>query len=757
SETPNELFQWNGSTHVPLPLVVDTTAPLPPAFPIAGGEFWFDTTNDVLNKFSGGFVPQTNIIESKEDPTDLPCPFYWFDGNMSAFSWSGTIWIPTPETFVQTTNPSLAPELNCPFYWFNETDDTMNVWDDTDECFKVVTRVIAFPTDPQNPAVDVLWFDETNQALFQWNGSSWVEILALIINTTEPSLPATGSYWLNPGTEILSQFDGTDFVEVDVILFPDDPTAPMGGDLWWNTTTDELSIWNTASLSWVLTEPFVISSDDPSAIPTLEVGAAWFNTDDSLLKIWDGSQFNNVSFINFPTDPTMPADGDYWHQVDPNDPTVDLWFVRSGGGTAWTAFTPIKLATDPLAAGTYWLDGTTTTLFLWNGAAFGPSLPFSTLPFTPALDDLYYDTTLILLFIWDGLAWVPGGARATVELDDNGNMKFTSASVGSMSLIFLQDINLFSSLNPPAIILGPSFGISSGNVAGTSVNIASSSRRLRLSRLGEDGLSGEPSYEEIGVGTDGTPDERRELIDSIRAQLGWPVVAVELTKYQFDQAINGAIEELRKRSSIAYKRAYFFLDIVPGVQHYRLTNKTVGFNKIVSVMNLSRVISSFLGTAEGQGIYGQVLLQHLFHMGTFDLVSYYLVNQYIEDLSHLFATEIEFIWNEDTRTLSMLQTFQQNERILVDAVIERTEQQLIKDRFAKTWIEKWAMSEARMTLAEIRGKYASLPGAGGGVSLNAGELSAMAEAGYADCIQQIDDYVVDSVEEIGMAAQFLIG
>ena len=89
--------------------------------------------------------------------------------------------------------------------------------------------------------------------------------------------------------------------------------------------------------------------------------------------------------------------------------------------------------------------------------------------------------------------------------------------------------------------------------------------------------------------------------------------------------------------------------------------------------------------------------------------------------------------------------------------VERTEQELLVDRFTKGWIEKYATAEARLILSEIRGKYATLPGAGGGVSLNAGELMAKAEADKADLYQQLDDYIVNNPEEWGMESQFIIG
>jgi hypothetical protein len=93
----------------------------------------------------------------------------------------------------------------------------------------------------------------------------------------------------------------------------------------------------------------------------------------------------------------------------------------------------------------------------------------------------------------------------------------------------------------------------------------------------------------------------------------------------------------------------------------------------------------------------------------------------------------------------------------LDCAVERTEQELLKDRWCKTWIEKYALSQARYMLAEIRGKYASLPGAGGGVSLNAAELITRADQDMADLYQQLDDFVASQVEDWGMGTTFVIG
>jgi hypothetical protein len=274
---------------------------------------------------------------------------------------------------------------------------------------------------------------------------------------------------------------------------------------------------------------------------------------------------------------------------------------------------------------------------------------------------------------------------------------------------------------------------------------------------GQDGVSGTPTYDQLGVGTDGSPDERRDMMAKIRAMLGHPTATVELTEYQMNLAVQNALEIFRQKSSMAVKRACFFLDIVPYQQHYKLTNKAVEFNKIVDVMAGYRFTSAFLSSAMGAGVYGQVVLQHLYNMGTFDLLSYHLVSQYVEQLEIMFATRLTFVWNANQRTLDFHQSFSRPERILLDVTLEKTEQELFQDRYCQQWIQQYAKAEAMEMLAQVRGKFATLPGAGGAVTLNAMDLRTEAKEIKEQLMTELDDNIVQDVESYGAYGSFTIG
>lgn len=716
-----ELFQWDGTQHIEVNVIVEDTAPNTPAT----GDYWYNPTTSVLSKWDGGAWNTQTFIQYTQDPTKLDGNDYWFNGS-NAYIWEGNTWCEKPLSN-QAIDPSLPVYPSFGTYWYDTANSFLYQWSDQTNTWNAV-NAIYWNVDPNTPALNTYWFDETNNILNQWNGSAW-DVVVVTISTTEPTMPAPNNYWYNSTTEELKRRNvtNTGWDDLTVLVLADDPTNRDTCDLWWNSSDDNLYIWDVTTTTWDLVSTFLQQVIDPAAAPTITTDNVWYNTTSETLSRWDGSMWVVVTFINLTTDPTIVNNGDVWF-----DPTNNVWYERSGSPSSWVAFDPVEAIAAPHSpiTGVLWFDTTNSALNQWNGISWVSAL-FTTLPLSPAVGSLWYDTINEILNEWNGTSYIASALLAAVKITATGNILFTSSTTGSRSSIVLIDDNLFDSLNGFIEIIDL--------VVGT------------------DGITPIPTYQQLGVGDDGTPDERRELMDSIRAQLGYPVIEVELTKFQLDTAVTSALESLRKRSAAAYRRAFFFVDVPAGQQTLRLTNKTVGFNKIVTVMGAHRTNSAFLSSAREGGVFGQTVLQHLYTMGTFDLLSFHLVSQYVETLEDIFATRLVFQWNEQTRQLNFYQTFGYDERILIDASIERTEQELLTDRWTKSWIEKYASAQARLMLAEIRGKYVSLPGAGGGVSLNAGELIARADADMADCYDQLDNFIVNTVEDYGLGTTFVIG
>lgn len=718
------LYLWDGATHVKQDVMVQSQTPSA----VVDGSYWYNTETKQLNKRVAGVWVTVTVITYKADPTKPDCEnVYWYNGT-NIFKWSGNAWV-KQLAYNQNTDPSLFQPAPCGSFWYNSSAYGLFAWDDQLQMW-TATNAVQYSHAPNQLVDGDLWFDDTNKKTFSWNAVdlNWVEQVGVRIAEAEPTIGVdVGTLWYNPTTMVMKVRNSTNTAwnDKDVIVYP---TGPQQAKHWWNTVSDTMNVWDDAAGVWNEVEHFFQQDTDPTEPPAFNEGDIWFNVDTGEMYYWQNNCFLPVDqYITYPTNPrtTLP-DGIVWH-----DTVTDQWYVKTSTGWDIVDVTYSTVDTTMLAVGTLWYDPVTKALQAWNGISW-IALTYSTKPLTPQKGDHWFNLTTSKLMEWDGYAWVYATPRITAEFNCFGNMIFTDTSPGSLSWVRITDVDLFDSLTLDASIKLPS--------------------------PGSDGVSSEPLYEEIGVGTDGTNDERLKLMTEIRYALGYPTVDVEIQPEQLNLAIDMALQTLREHSSIAYSRGFFFLQVQGNTQRYLLTNKVSGMNKIVEVLGVHRLTSAFLSSAHGAGVYGQIVLQHLYNMGTFDLLSYHIMTEYTKNLEILFAGRITYTWNEQTRELHIHHRFPFAERLcLVEASVERSEQQLLTDRVCRPWLRKWATAEAMLMLANSRGKFASLPGAGGSVQLNASDLRQQATTDKESCMNEIFDYVVDTPEEWGIQSSFTFG
>lgn len=781
----SRLFQWDGNDNQLVDTLIEPTDPSL----VSSGSYWYNPTSDVLSTYTGSPLSWNTVstISYVEDPTALTQgDDYWYNGT-NAYRYCSQTWC-EEILHVQNFDPLTKPVPDCSVYWYDETNSVLQHWNSDFDQWET-TYAIQWDVPPNTLTAGTYWYNDDTEELSVYDGSPLdFAITDYIRLNTDPASQGMslndGDLWFNPDTEELKAWSTTGspvgWVDTPVLIWPEDPRNTESCDLWWDTTTNKLFKWDVVHNEWDEVGVFTQAATDPYAQPVLEYGELWYNPDTSEMKRWDGVIWNVVTHVEYPTDPTQPALGTAWHNT-----TTGAWYVWSGSPAAWVAADPVDSSVDPtvIASGTFWYNTTTSALYQRVGASW-IATPVSTQPYYPINGDVWYDTTSNVLMEWvrnpdrdpsDPLSnqgsWTVSTPIAEAMIDVDGNLTIHTTGTGSNKMLTIlipegtnysygglatgdagiDTVCCFTDLDYerlPDTTVGPTTFMFS---------FFSPSGAIYQPYYGDDGVHELPSYEQLGVGDDGSPDERREIADWVRSQLGYPVVEVELTAKQINEAIDFALETIRQRTSIAYQRSAFFLDIKPGYQHYKLTDRVCGFNKIVTVMAAYRFTSAFLSTAHGSGVYGQIVLQHLYNMGTFDLLSYDLVSQYVEQLEHLFATRLVYHWNESERILSFYQSFTVPERILLDVTVERTEQSILKDRWIRTWIKRYALMKSMEVLAQIRGKYASLPGAGGGVSLNAADLMTKATELKEELETEIDDYVANDPEDIGMHSSFIMG
>lgn len=666
-------------------------------------------------------------VQGLVDPTNPKLAQVWFNGNLDqpeANRWSGLTWCEA-DIVVSTTDPKETFNFPTGTFWFNGKS-SLYQWNPENKTWFNVHNIIQSSINPNN-ATEYLWKYAGEFYTYDIQTQQWNKVKVITSKNTprETEDNQAISFWFNPKKQEIKRRSVIDQIWDDFtyIEFDRDPLQRSSCELWWDLSHDSIFQWNHVSGEWVKANQFWEQPDDPfQSEYEGDIGLLWFNPDTKEMSEWTTGQcWVNVEYYMWPTRDV--AIGTYWFNgTELRILTISGWNLVN--------FETSDVFPNTIQIGRYWVNPTLPmtmgSVTLWDGQQWLPMWYTEHSP-KPKVGSLWTNPITYVTYEWDGQDWVLAYPRVQAKIDCNGNIVIEDSSGGSMSMIEIQqdDEDLWRHLEP--------------------------NNKIHPAQFGEDPISDQSSYKEDGVGTDGSDALRNQLMNDIRTDLGYPTVSVELTPEQLDLCVTKTIEFIRQRSSASYKRSFFMISIGNETQRYLLTDRAMGHHKIVQVTKASRVTNAFLSTAHGAGVYGQIILQQLYNMGTFDLTSYHLMGNYTSTMEMLFATRLSYNFNEYTREIWFHNRFPYNERkVLLDCVVEKTEQEIIQDRYLLPTIRLMASAHARMMLAEIRGKFSTLPSATGGVSLNASDLATKATADLAKAQEDIEMYVADRVEEFGI-------
>lgn len=351
-------------------------------------------------------------------------------------------------------------------------------------------------------------------------------------------------------------------------------------------------------------------------------------------------------------------------------------------------------------------------------------------PANPVVGAVYFDRDQKLVFVWDGSAWLPTSAHTVITGQFDPVSPFTGLP---------EDY--------------PALGDFYFNTTQQMLKVWNGSAWLSA-----ESTQGSPNYEKQGVGTTGRGSARVNMIDILKHQLGYPKVCVELTDRHFQIAIDNALQEIRRRTDSAYNKQYFFMKMHKNQGIYYLNDPSIGTDKIVDVLRIHRLNMLGLVNFAPDNIYAQQFLNQFFAPGVqYDLVSIHLIHSMSELFGQLFAGEVAYNWREASRQLFVHRNFATDEKVIVETSCEKLEEEILVDRWMQQWVQQWAEAELMMMLSHIRGKYATLPGPGGGLSLNAADLRSEGQRLQEDCVQQIADMLVGQQGPDGWYIPMAIG
>lgn len=339
-----------------------------------------------------------------------------------------------------------------------------------------------------------------------------------------------------------------------------------------------------------------------------------------------------------------------------------------------------------------------------NAAAFVPiGLVRSgiMLPEAPNVGDFYWNFMTNRAQYWDGSAWV---------FPDRSNSLFIGGPVTPAFINLTVETELL-----PTPYVGQLFYNTTTKV----LNVWTGTTWIQANT----DQQGTATSDKIAIGNDGSYDERVRLIKVLQGQLGWPVQCVELKEEQFNIAIDNALDNYRMWSDAAYRMQYLLYTVTEGQQVYYLNSAADRTDRIVQVDKIHRL--NILGANSlnwDSNVYFQTFLNQYYSSGYTDILSIHLMGSLSEDFQRIFAGDFTFLWDEASRELMVTRRISRTEKVILECQMERTEQELMLDRWCKQFIQNWALAECKMQLGMIRSKFSSgTPGAAGTINLN-GEL-----------------------------------
>lgn len=211
---------------------------------------------------------------------------------------------------------------------------------------------------------------------------------------------------------------------------------------------------------------------------------------------------------------------------------------------------------------------------------------------------------------------------------------------------------------------------------------------------------------------------RTELANRILTRLAANIVDVELGAEELDEAIETTLETHRQLSSNSVEEAHMFLELQEGQTIYYLPK---------DVVEVREIFRRGLGRTQGgitfdpfNAAYTSFYLLEAGKQG--GLATYRLFTEYQELIGTMFGEHLMFNWRPNEKRLEIIRNIRGAETVLLWVYLQRTDEDIIQDTYARRWIIDYSVAVAKTMLGEGRGKFSQIVGPQGGTTLNGSEL-----------------------------------
>lgn len=230
---------------------------------------------------------------------------------------------------------------------------------------------------------------------------------------------------------------------------------------------------------------------------------------------------------------------------------------------------------------------------------------------------------------------------------------------------------------------------------------------------------------------------KQDLYKYVRLRLGDGMVGVELDPQHYENALIRAVEVFQTRSSAAVEESFAFLTTQKDVQVYTLPEE------VQYVRQIWRRSLGDLGNAGTQiDPFSQGYLNvYILNSGRAGgLLNYELFKDYEFQVDRMFGGQIDFNYNSITKKLTLIRRpYGTWETLLLQTYNLKPLVQLLTDYRSLTFLKEYTYAICLSELGHAREKFTSIPGPGGGTTLNGAALKAEA----ADLMQKLHEDIMN--------------
>lgn len=228
---------------------------------------------------------------------------------------------------------------------------------------------------------------------------------------------------------------------------------------------------------------------------------------------------------------------------------------------------------------------------------------------------------------------------------------------------------------------------------------------------------------------------RENLVKQIQINLGAQMVEIELDIEHYNLAITKGIQKLMQQSDGATLEKDIFLHLTRDVTEYTLP---------AEVLEVRRLYRRGVGTYTNGGtnfdpVDGMITNMMLFQGGrSGGMATWDFYNQYLETAERVFASQLNFTWDVNSRKLTILRKPRADEEVDVRVYARKSEDDMILDPYTGPWLRDYATAQAKYMLGEARDTFPSgLPGPNGTVMMNGATMKQEAQVAIDNLEKQL--------------------